>query len=566
MTPSDPLLNDALIDHLYEIAVEPSSFDRFVDEWAESAKALDDQLLGRHLDRAATFLARLEPEEQDYAVLLQRYDRFAALIVDGTGRVERANTGARTAFGLGAGDPLAKAQLPEEVMQKLAVILREARAASEEHQILLRMDFAKQKGAVLLRVQRLAQSQSVLIVSTHFQWNKATDRILAEAYDLTEAERHVVRLLVEGHDTKSISGLRQTTEGTTRGQIKSVIAKMNLRSQADIVRVTVMLGEMPGLEEDTPAKPVIRKNWLEQEVWKPFRSTTLPDGRKQTFHDMGPKDGHPILLSHLGSCMVRWSEPMLRLAYEHKLRVICPIRAGYGQSELPRGAYDPFALTSADTAALLDHLGTAALPYVVQGSDFPLAAHFTSTQPARVTKLFSLGGRPCLPDGTQVEGSGAWQKFFVAAACKAPKVTEFAASAVMAMSRRIGPKAMLQSLCKESAADLALLTVPEVAVVLEANIALMSDKSSASARAFANEYVAFQSNWSQSVPGNGDVPTRIIIADQDPTFDLAQLPKLAAAYPGIRFEVQKDAGLALLYQHYEHLIPKLAFAAQDGGQ
>jgi pimeloyl-ACP methyl ester carboxylesterase len=182
-----------------------------------------------------------------------------------------------------------------------------------------------------------------------------------------------------------------------------------------------------------------------------------------------------------------------------------------------------------------------------------------------VSALISLGGRPCLPDGTQVEGAGAWQRFFVAAARKAPKVTEFAASAVMAMSRRIGPNAMLKSLWKDSAADMALLRVPEVAVVLEANIALMSDKSSASARAFANEYIAFQSNWSQSVPRNTRVPTRIIIADEDPTFDLAQLPRLAAAYPEMQFEVQKNACLALLYQHFQHLIPRMALAAQGGG-
>ena len=54
-----------------------------------------------------------------------------------------------------------------------------------------------EKGTVLLRLQRIAQSASVLVVSTHFQWNSATDRILAEVYELTEAERHVVRLLVE---------------------------------------------------------------------------------------------------------------------------------------------------------------------------------------------------------------------------------------------------------------------------------------------------------------------------------------------------------------------------------
>jgi len=397
MTPSDPDLSETLIDHLYEIAVEPGGFDKFVDEWAEAAKALDDQSLGRHLARAQAFLARLEPNEPDHDALIKRYDRFAAVIVDETNTVELANAGGQAAFGLTAGGKLSSAALPDEILDKLAIVLREVRAASEERQILLRTDFAKQKGAVLLRVQRIAQSGSALIVSTHFQWNTATDQILADAYDLTEAERHVVRLLVEGHDVKAVSAQRQTTEGTTRGQVKSIIAKMNLRSQADIVRVAVMLGEMPGLEQETQIKPFLSRNWLEQEVWKPFAKTTLPDGRVQTYHDMGPGNGHPVLLSHLGSCMVRWTEPMLRLAYEHKLRVICPIRAGYGQSELPEGPYDPFALTTSDTVALLDHLDIGAVPYVVQGSDFPLGAHFAWAQSTRAPRSKAPGhGRSSL--------------------------------------------------------------------------------------------------------------------------------------------------------------------------
>lgn len=563
MTKPDPNRDEDLINHLYEIAVEPGRFDGFVDEWADAANVIDDQSLGRHLDRAKTFLARFEPTEPDHASLLKRYDRFAAFIVAQNGIVELANTGAHAVFGLKAGDRLGNAELSEEVSRNLTAILRQARAASEEHQILLRMDSANQKGAVLMRSQRLAQSGSVLIVSTHFQWNTGTDRILAEAYGLTQAERHVVRLLVEGKDTKSISAQRQTTEGTTRGQIKSIISKMNLRSQTDVVRVTAMLGELPGIEEDTLVKPAIQKNWLSQEVWKPFSSTTLPDGRKQAYHDMGPVDGDPVLLSHLGSCMVRWTEPMLRLAFEHKLRVICPIRAGYGQSQLPDGPYDPFDLNTRDTESLLDHLGIVALPYVVQGSDFPLAAHFTSHRRARVTALISLGGRPCLPDGTQIEGRGSWQRFFVAVAHKAPKVAEFAASAAMAMSRKIGPKAMLKSLCKDSTADMSLLDDPDVAAVLEANISLMADKSSQAARAFATEYIAFQSNWSAFVHTDGSLPTRIVIAAQDPTFDLEQFPRLEANFPDMTFELKKDAGLALLYQHYQDIIPELAFAARQ---
>ncbi|MEP6067724.1 MAG: LuxR C-terminal-related transcriptional regulator [Paracoccaceae bacterium] len=566
MTQNIPESHDSLIGKIYEIAAEPSQIEAFIDSWGvDSTRLISDEALGNHLDRASTFLNRLEPAAPNHQALLQRYDRFAALILSENDVVELANDGAEDAFGLSEGRKLNETTLPADVLRQLSLILQEARSARDKKQFLLRMDFQRQKGAALVRVQWLPPNNSVLIVSTHFQWSTQTDDLLKKAYKLTDAERNVVRLLVEGHDTKSISALRSTTEGTTRGQIKSIIAKMNLRSQVDIVRVAMMLGEMPELEKDVIANPVVTKGWLEKEVWKPFSSTVLQDGRKITYSDMGPRDGNPVLLSHLGSCMVRWSKPMLRVAFAHNLRVICPIRAGYGQSDLPDGPYDPLQLATQDAVALLDHLHIKRLPYVVQGSDFPLAAHFLATQSERVSELISLGGRPCLPDGSQIEGRGAWQKFFVGAARKAPKVTEFAATATMAMARRIGAKSMLRSLCKDSTADLALLEDPDVSSVLEANIALMSDKSSSSARAFANEFVAFQGDWSDLVQVARAIPTKIFIADQDPTFDLDLLPELETAHPEFEYQVLRQAGLALTYQHFKTLIPILAVAARDVG-
>ncbi|MEP3299725.1 MAG: hypothetical protein ABJO27_25145 [Pseudoruegeria sp.] len=98
--------DEALINHLYEIAVDPGNFDGFVERWVEATNALDEQSLDRHLVRAMTFLERLEPTESDHATLLKRYDRFAALIVAQNGVVERANNGAHKVFGLKAGDRL----------------------------------------------------------------------------------------------------------------------------------------------------------------------------------------------------------------------------------------------------------------------------------------------------------------------------------------------------------------------------------------------------------------------------------------------------------------------------
>jgi len=49
------------------------------------------------------------------------------------------------------------------------------------------------------------------------------------------------------------------------------------------------------------------------------------------------------------------------------LRVICPIRAGYGHSDALELTADPLDAASQDSAFLLNTLGVRRLPYVAQG-------------------------------------------------------------------------------------------------------------------------------------------------------------------------------------------------------
>ena len=57
------------------------------------------------------------------------------------------------------------------------------------------------------------------------------------------------------------------------------------------------------------------------------------------------------------------------------------------------------------------------------------------------------------------------------------------------------------------------------------------------------------------------IPVRIFLAEVDPTIDLSAMPKLQAAYPWIEFEIVRNAGLALMFQKPEKLIPLMAEAA-----
>lgn len=565
---------DMIVDRIYEIALEPSSLDEFIDFWHDTDLAEKfsdfDKSYKAHLERGETFLQRGETARPDLTEYLQPYDNLAAFVVIGSLIVEASNSGAQSAFGVSAGDSLDQLNLPAEMRAALIRTTRDVLNKSEPSEKFLKADLATKGGAILFRIMRVAEAledgPAALIVSTHFHWREKTGALLGSVFQLTGAEQNVVRLLIEGQDTKSIAATRNTSEGTIRGQIKSITGKMNLRSQKDIVRLVMALGEFPmgtsGKEAADLATPELSKNWLETEVWKPFKSISVPDGRALTYHDMGPPTGDPVLFSHMGSCMARWSRSMIHLAFERNLRVICPIRAGYGHSDNLDPNADPFEAACNDTMVLLESLRIPQLPYVVQGSDFPFAADLIAKQPHIVSELIGIGGRPCLPGGLSVDGAGRWQKFFVSTARNSPHLVRFASKAVMAMCKRIGPEAMLRQLCKDSPADLALLEREEMKQILVANIRLMAGEATNAARAFAMEYIAFQEDWSDSVVATRHIPVQIFLAEEDPTVDIGSIPKLQEAYPWMEFEVVPNAGLALIYQKPEKLIPLMAEAAK----
>lgn len=572
---------DLIVDRIYEIALEPSSLDEFIDFWHDADlashfvnestdKGTPDEAYKTHLERAETIMHRGDSSRPDLSEYLSPYENLAAFVVSGSLRIEALNIGAQQAFGVRTGDGLDQLGIPSEVRTSLLQNAQDVLRKTGQPEKLLKADIAGKGGAMLFRLARLAtvfeDGPVVLIVSTRFHWRDSIATLLSSVFQVTKAEQDVIRLLVEGLDPKSIATARTTSEGTVRGQIKSITAKMNVRSQTDIVRLVMTLGEFPkgaASQETVTKTQALSNNWLEAEVWKPFKSLTMPDDRTLIYHDMGPPTGNPILYTHTGSCLARWPRSMIRQLFERNLRVICPIRAGFGHSDGLAATADPIEAATNDTLYLLNSLRISRLPYVAHGTDLPLAAHLISHHPDVVSKLIGIGAFPRKPGDQSVIGAGRWQRFFVTTARNAPHLVQFAAKAVMAMTKRIGPDAMLRQLCKDQPSDLRLLEDAEMKQVLAANISLMAGKSTNSARAFAMEFIAFQNDWSPQILAMQHVPAQFFLAEEDPTIDLESLPELQAAYPWIRFETVPDAGLAMVFQKHETLIPIMAEAAKQ---
>lgn len=576
-----------IADRLYDIALDPEALESFIEAWNEAG--LDTQMARQtvesidqfdtsykaHLTRAETFLARAGDLSNgpDLDSTLAPFTSLAAFIINRNLEIAASNSGARHAFGIEEGLPVSAMNLPREACSTVADTVQSLFASENSTDQLLKINFSELSNTGLFQLRKLspvqgARAEHILVVTTRYYWQAALGDTLEEVFNLTSAEQGVVRGLVEGLDAKAIATERGTSEGTVRGQIKSVLAKMNARTQSEVIRLVLSLRDVSakaqtfGRAAEVQAGGVpIRGGWLQDEVWKPFKTLTLPDGRRLDYHDMGPVTGAPVLYSHMGYCMARWHAPMLKLAFHSGLRVICPIRAGYGHSENIDPKADVLETTRADTLHLLDHLGIARLPYVTQGNDLIFAADLAAHHPDRVSEIIGICARPCLSGDRHYSGMAKWHRFFLSTGKHSPHLLKFTAKAAVTMAKRIGVEEMFRQMNQGSAADMAVFNDDDLRRVLAANAALIAGKGTNVAQAYTMEVLKTEADWSGLMYRCSGIRTWFINGGEDPAVDVSTIAEYREAYPWIEIEVIPGAGQLLIYQHYDRVIPKIAGAA-----
>lgn len=578
---------DTIVELLYDIALDPKALDAFINVWNDAGLDRDmarqllldmgrfDDTFQTHLSRAETFLNRSIASEQHDGMsdVLAQFGNLAAFVVDSQLRVSMHNAGAEHVFGIDEGAMLETATLPADAALALKSALKKAFAGGIGVQTLVRIEREEDSQIVIFQVRKLAAKTPkgdmlALVVTTYYHWNDILGHVLGEVFGLTPAEQGVVRSLVEGRSAKEIATARGTSEGTVRGQIKSILAKMNARSQSEIIRLVLSLRDVSGHASGGPSPRIagrsrITADWLNAEVWKPFKTLTLPDGRRMDYHDMGPASGAPVLYTHMGYCQVRWHAPMLKLAFQLGLRVICPIRAGYGHSDNVSTRADILQSTTDDTVYLLDHLEIPGLPYVGHGNDLMFAAAFAAQHPDKVTEIIGLSARPYLRGDMHYSGMGKWHRFFLSTGKHSPHLLHFTAKAAFALARRYGVVTMFRNMQSSSAADLALAQDADLVAVMTANGELVSSRTTNAAQAYAMEVGASEAPWDHLMQATRRIPTWFMIGSEDPATDISTIAAYREAYPWIEIEVVQNGGQMLIFQHFGTILPRLAEAAHN---
>lgn len=573
MTPAHDSPTSA-IDYLYDVAIDPTSYERMLDFWEDMARQSDgtgngaaevDTVmadLSRHLGRADKVLAQtlLAPPDETSDAAVGRILHAASFALNAAGRVVAVNAAAVQSLGVTIGAHAA--DLPfddgeaEHVLAELARMMRGNGASTSI--ICVRARATHRLIIIQLRLFRpLSDEPFVLGVTSEISWPAGFADRLSEAFGLTTTEIDLLRQLAEGHSIRDIADLRSRSHETVRAQVKSLLSKTSTRSQLELVRLA--LATVEALQgEDTGTKPTVAL----PELVEP-RTLSLRDGRSLEYLVTGDPNGRPVLFLPMDFGFVRWPPAAEDEARRRHLKIIVPIRAGYGRSSPVTGGGNYLDRIARDLLELLDHLKVARCPIMSLGDDSLIALWLHVHAAYRFSAIIACAGTMPLTTRDQFDRMGKWHRFVMGASKFTPQLLPFVVKAGAAMARRVGKRKFFETIYEMSSADSATFALPEVReTLLQGSDVTLSDVHSAH-DAFARELAAkTTADWDKAIvtlrsAAQRGTPVLFFNGEQDPQIPMETLREFREDYPFVDFKVYPDAGQLVFYLKWRDVLDAL---------
>lgn len=565
----DPRQKAEIIDHIYDVALDPARYEQLLDVWERRIGPLRHQsgfgeqtdLLAfdpdivQHASRASEFLGRLrEPDEPTWHVKLVT-EVAAAFCTTPSGQILDANHAAKILFGIEIGKDISTLKLNVDEASQLGEAIKVA-SAKNGRPSLLRFGASESDRAVVFHVAPVHDQtgQPIAFVRTsELGWPENLTALMQDAFKLTDAELEIVRSLVEGKSIKAICAERKRSMDTVRTQIRSILAKTETRSQTELIRITLSLMDVVGqsLSETEPRTATGGKL-----LPIPFQSMMQPGNRRYDWIEFGKPNGRTCLFLPIDYGLIRWPASAEKEAFRRGIRVVVPVRAGYGHSGQLPPRVDYAGETAADLARLLDHLGIRQAAVLPLGADIRYAMRLAIARPDLVTGILACSGTLPISTPAQYDRMGKWHKFILANARYAPLILPFLVRAGFSLARRIGKEQFLNSVNAGSPADIRTFADPEVreAMLLGSEISL-SDWHIAY-EAFARECIDSETDWSEIVR-KCPVPVKMLQGGEDPQSPKATIEELIPLYPNLDIEIVDNAGQLLFFQEWPRVFNEL---------
>ena len=252
---------------------------------------------------------------------------------------------------------------------------------------------------------------------------------------------------------------------------------------------------------------------------------------------------------HLDLGLIRWPATAERAARLRGIRVIVPVRAGYGRSDLhPRGADHLHGVTT-DYITVLDRLGVARVAVIAMGADLRFALNLSLMRPGLVTGILGCAAQLPLRTAAQYDRMDKWQRFILANARYAPKVLPFLVQAGFSLARRLGKEKFFAQVNGGSKADMEAFAIPEIREAVLAGSEVTLGAKILAHEAFTRECIGSEKDWSALVRAV-TVPVQLLQGDQDPQTPVQTINELRLDYPHLQISFVPNTGQLLFFAEW----------------
>lgn len=591
--PSNDINSPEIIDKIYDVAVDPARLEELVDVWEAkiAPMRLDGVVLDDnsdtsldHFSRMGLFLDRLQfSDPQDVINEISDAGTMAAVLVSAELKIHQVNPAAVKLFKLNPGDQLSGIS-PDEDSQ-LALETAIARAIDFPHADpeFLRFRFEGSEKFIVIRVRGIDKSTQegnskdilkphglktrynniedeknklALVITTELSWLPSFGNAIKTAFNLTGTEVEVVKALIEGYTIDTIAEQRGRSRATVRTQIKSVFEKTETCSQAELVRICLSILDMVSITDGNAQN--VTDDVFETPTLSPtvFHTIIRPNNRRLDHVILGDPKGTPLLYLPCDYGLIRWTARAEAEVAKRGIKVIVPVRAGFGFSDrLPTNVnYEDHVAD--DIAALLDHHKVNKCAVMSQQGDFWLATIFAARHIERVTSINAMA--PMMPfwKREQYERMDKWYKFIIANARFAPKILPYIVKAGFYLALSIGQKNFMSAIFADNKFDMDACADPEIfeAVITGANIVL--SKRFTAHEVFAREaIITSKPNWITDLEFlKGKIPIHTHQGVDSPGVPAQTLVEFKEKYDWIDFHDVDQAGELLFFKHWPQIL------------
>lgn len=470
--------------------------------------------------------------------------RNATVAVTRTGYIVATNDAAAGALDLTAGCSIDALGLEEEDHRTLLAEIGSVKAPHNGSARVLRLRRPKPAAPIVLRlVEAIGGDPYVVgLITTIVSWPERLTKLVQEVFSLTGAEADVLRELALGQTVKEIAAASDRSEPTIRSHVSALLDKTETRSQVELIRMTLGLLEAV---DPRPGEPSQRLVSLASRPVHTFSTLILEDQRRLDYLVIGHPRGAPFLLMPGGVGTTPFPPRDEQALYQRRLRMIVPVRAGFGASSpLPRDRH-VHEVAASDTFALMDHLGIERMPFVTICDDFRIAIELALTAPGRMAAIIGCGAPMPAVTPEHYSRMSKWSRFVSANARYAPRALPYVALTFFSLVRRLGPKRFMQTVMADSPADLRVIEDDEVMAAIARSSEVAVSPHFTAHVAWAAEVAAnLSADWSDKLRACS-VPITLFAGHQDPFSPFETVKEYAAALPHIRLIDCPDYGQLL---------------------